>query len=180
MKFGSYGLNVLAQDPESYRLSSLYSIDNEHEVTRTIALTTYESNMNEALKKAHEEIVQGGSIGSTLSKHGFKLIKEITFKGNVSEMPKEMNRLMNSNDNTFAALIYDLFAEKDGVVYPYSTIAEVYSPQYLTLSELNLIYPDSPTKDKEPGQVKEGLVEKASEEKVQAMINKMRDLMAGK
>lgn len=142
LKFGSYGVKVLAQDPvKGIRLSSLYSVHGNEQITRTLAFTRYESKVNDKLKMAHEEILAGGSIGTILNKHGFDLKKELFFKGFVEDMPEEAQNLMQTQESLYAAIIYNLMAIQDNESYPYCTILEVYSPEFLSLADVQLIYP---------------------------------------
>jgi hypothetical protein len=150
LKFGSYGVQVLAQDmfaASATRLSNLYSIHEGEKITRTLAFTKYVEakfmdKFDDQLKVAHEEIVAGGSIGATLKKYGFELIKDFRFKGLVEDMPTQVQTLMHTKDNTFATVIYDLFAKSEKAYCFYCTIVEVYAPEFLTLEEIDLIYPE--------------------------------------
>lgn len=143
-KFGSYGVLVLAQDEkEGFRLSNLYSSQDGQRMARTIALTLYNPKMSDELKVAHEEILKGGSIGATLKKHGFSVDKQIFFRDNVSTMPDKIRELMHTKATNFAGIMYNLIAEKNGHLYFYCTITELYAPDFLTLSDVKEIYPDS-------------------------------------
>jgi len=80
LKFGSYRVKVLAQDLNlGICLSSLYSEHKNEKITRTLALTRYKENIDDHLKMAHKEILEGGSIDSTLKKYGFILQKRSFF-----------------------------------------------------------------------------------------------------
>lgn len=172
LKFGSFGVQVLHQN-DHIRLSNLFSTaHDEKKIARTIALTKYEANMSESLKGAHEEIRKGGSIGLTLGRHGFTLKKNIFYVGNVSNLPPEINSLMNTADNNFAAIVYDLRAEKDGVDLPYCTIAEVYSPEFLTLAEVQQI--QNAEKPESSDIVSENMIKQGSTEKAENLFDELR------
>lgn len=143
LKFGSYGVQILAQDKATgIRLSSLYSEHEDEKITRTIAFTQYEANINDKLRMAHKEILAGGSIGSTLKKYGFDVNKDLFFKGLVEDIPDRLQNLMHTQERAFATVIYNLVAKKGNHYYPYCTIVEVYSTEFLTLVEVDQIYPE--------------------------------------
>lgn len=143
LKFGSYGVQILAQDQVTgIRLSSLYSEHEDEKIARTIAFTQYEANINDKLRMAHKEILAGGSIGSTLKKYGFDVKKDLFFKGLVEDMPDRLHNLMHAQERAFATVIYNLVAKEGNNYYPYCTIVEVYSPEFLTLVEVDQIYPE--------------------------------------
>lgn len=143
LKFGSYGVQILAQDPiEGIRLSSLYSVHEGDKIARTIAFTQYQQKINEKLIQAHHEILEGSSIGSTLKKYGFDIKKDLLFKGLVESLPQQLQNLMHTQLESFAAVIYNLYAKDVNQLYLYCTIVEIYSPEFLTLDELHQIYPE--------------------------------------
>jgi len=143
LKFGSYGVQVLDQDlAKGIRLSSLYSEHENEKIARTIAFTQYRAKVNDKLRLAHEEILAGGSIGSTLKKHGFDMKKDLFFKGLVEDMPNQLQNLLHTKECAFATVIYNLLAKEGNNYYPYCTIVEIYSPEFLTLVEVDQIYPE--------------------------------------
>lgn len=139
LKFGSYGVDVLKQDAKSgTRLSNLYSLKGQEKIARTIAFVRF-NTMDESLKKAHEQILSGSSIGSTLKQHGFQVKKKI-FYLNSPSLP--LKTLMHTDEKNFATVIYDLNVEKDGKILPYCTILESYHPEFLTLPLAQELYGD--------------------------------------
>lgn len=119
LKFGSYGVQILAQDHiAGIRLSSLYSEHENEKIARTIAFTQYEANIHDKLKMAHKEILGGGSIGSTLKKYGFDVEKNLFFKGLVEDMPNRLQNLMHAQEYAFAVVIYNLVAKEGNNYYP--------------------------------------------------------------
>lgn len=135
LKFGSYGVDILAQNHTS-RLANLYSFYEGQKSTRTLAFTRYHLPMDKALLLAHEEILKGGSIGSTLKNHGFQVKKQFFFLENIS-MPK----ISYFTNNNLPAVIYELIANIDGRDLHYCTILEVYDPNFLTIEEARNLYP---------------------------------------
>ncbi len=143
LKFGSYGIQVLAEDQvRGIRLSNLYSEHEGEKIARTIAFTEYNSNINDKLMLAHEEIMAGGSIGSTLKKYGFDIKKDLFYKALLEDMPDQLRNLMHTRECAFGTVIYNLLAKEGNNYYPYCTILEVYSPEFLTSVEIDQIYPD--------------------------------------
>lgn len=143
-KFGSYGVEILFQnEQQGIRLANLYSKENEHKVTRIIALTKYENSIPDKLIEAHNEILKGGSIGSTLTKHGFLVSKQIFFKQDVNNLPSYVNNLMKNNSNSYSVVMYQLVAKNQEESLPYCTITEIYSPYFLTMKDLDIIYSDN-------------------------------------
>lgn len=140
-KFGSFGVEVVLQDEQSgIRLSNLYSDDNNKKITRTLALVTFDLAMDPRLKKAHLAILKGGSIGSTLMQHGFKVQKDIIYKGEVDRLPARVRVMMKTDQEKAAALMYHLIAKIGNSAIFYCTITEIYSPQFLTKSELEHLF----------------------------------------
>ena len=143
-KFGSFGVEVLSQDEhKGIRLANLYSKEDKNKVTRVIALTKYENPIGKKLMQAHTEILAGGSIGATLAKNGFSIKKQVFFKGKLDHIPVRLDSLMGSKNSSYTTVMYELIAQKGKDSLPYCSITEVYSPQFLTMPELDLIYSDS-------------------------------------
>ena len=143
LKFGSYGVQILAQDQVAgIRLSGLYSEHGDERIARTIAFTQYNANIHDKLKMAHQEILAGGSIGSSLKKYGFDIKKDLLFKGLVEDMLDRLQNLMHTPGHAFATVIYNLEAKEGYNYYPYCTIVEVYSPDFLTVLEVDQVYPE--------------------------------------
>ncbi|MBA3238042.1 MAG: hypothetical protein H0T62_06790 [Parachlamydiaceae bacterium] len=165
LKFGSYGVQVLTQDmfsASATRLSNLYSTREVEKITRTLAFTQYVAEIDDQLRVAHEEIVAGGSIGATLKKYGFELKKDLFFKGLVEDMPVQVQTLMHTKENSFATVIYNLSAKSERGYLPYCTIVEIYAPQFLTLEEIDLIYPE---------------LQREKTSQVDYIFNRMKDLI---
>ena len=62
-------------------------------------------------------------------------------------MPDQLQNLMHTQERAFATVIYNLLAKEGNNYYPYCTIAEVYSPEFLTLTEVDQIYPEPITEN---------------------------------
>lgn len=139
-KFGSYGVDVMVNDEQmGVRLANLYSKLHEQKVMRTLALVKFVPNIDESLKKAHQEILNGASLGSTLVKHKALVKKKLIYKDKIFNLPKKIYEMMNIYEGPLPVIIYDLVANIDGRDIEYCTITEVYSPLFLSFSELNTI-----------------------------------------
>lgn len=139
-KFGSYGVQVLTQDELfGLRLSNLYSLKGQDKIMRTLALVKFTDTMAQELTDVHRQILDGAPIGATLKKAGFDITKKLLFEGEVGAMPAVINTMMHVNAHMFPAVIYELMAAKDGKQFDYCTITEIYSPDYVTMCELDLI-----------------------------------------
>lgn len=57
-------------------------------------------------------------------------------------MPDQLQNLMHTQERAFATVIYNLLAKEGNDYYSYCTIVEVYSPEFLTLVEVDHIYPE--------------------------------------
>jgi hypothetical protein len=58
-------------------------------------------------------------------------------------MPNQVQKLMHTKESAFATVIYNLFAKSESEFLPFCTIVEVYAPEFLSLAEVDLIYPES-------------------------------------
>ncbi len=139
--FGSYGIEVLEREP--YRVSNLYSQDNEKRICRTLAIVMFSDSIPEELSASYQEIQQGASLGATLKKMGWTVEKRHQYFGEiqVGKQFRELAGLGHESDETTSALhIYALWAAKGNARHLFSTIAEVHNPQYLSLVDLKEIY----------------------------------------
>lgn len=136
LKYGSYGVDVLAQN-DDMRLSNLYSLKDGQKITRTIAYILYQRPLDQKLALAHQQIISGGSIGSTLKAHGFQVKKDFFYLDEIV-VPKALQSYLGKEKAL--AVIYDLKVDK-GVELPYCTILEIYDGDFLTKAEALKLYP---------------------------------------
>lgn len=140
-KFGSFGVSLLKQDEDAgIRVSNLYSEHDGERFMRALAFVHFSSSMDERLKDAHQEILSGGSIGTTLVKHGLSMDKRITFKGLSRYMPNNIIEAMKVYQREFATVTYELVAKDGDKNFSYCTITEIYSPTFLSLEDVEQIY----------------------------------------
>lgn len=141
-EFGSYGLELIAQDA-GVRRASLYSVENGVRICRTYAVTRFaESNLAE-LAAAHAAIVDGASIGATFKSLGWTITKQTDYIGELElrDTQHAIAKLMALDKPAMLAMhVYRLMLAKDATTVHYATIIETHHPDYLTLSELSGIY----------------------------------------
>lgn len=139
-KFGSYGVSPLVNDMErGLRLANLHSKDGEQQVMRTLALVNFAKKIEQELSVAHQEILNGASLGSTLVRYGAKVNKTVIYKNSFDNLPQKIYNLMNISKRKLPVFIYDLSAEINNKNIYYCTITEVYSDEFLNMDELNII-----------------------------------------
>ncbi len=137
-KFGSYGVEVIAQEP-SLRITSLYSLVNGIPVTRTLAMVGYSSDYPLDVSEVHEKIVSGGSLGQSFVDHGFEVFKETKSLVNLpcSDELVPLYEMMSLNQHQpLAYHNYVLKVKKAGDWISYASVTEVHSPEHLTAREL--------------------------------------------
>jgi hypothetical protein len=141
--FGSYGVEVLCQDGD-LRISNLYSDgDYDKHFTRTLAVTRFREEPPMELGAALGRIREGASIGSTLKAEGWRVDKKGRYIGELtvtSTFGPSSTQADGIAAHVAAVYVYDLRAVRNGEVADFATIAELYDPQYLTLSDLEVIY----------------------------------------
>ena len=119
--------------------------------------------MPEKLRTAHEEILSGAPIAAILKKHGFEIKKDIFFIGELSNIPQKMHNLMHTDKKYLASIAYRLSAQAEEQAYEYCIIAEVYSPFFLTIGELEYI-------------LRSHVINKIPETKIEDIFDQMRAL----
>lgn len=141
LKFGSYGVELLYQDADT-RLTNLYSLENGDKVMRTFAFVQFPAFIDTAFQQEHEEILNGGSIGAVFKQNGWIITKRQLFSGNMlcSEECSKLKSWMGAfTTDSLAMNIYSFEIEKEGRSFHYAIIAEVYHPDYLQTSDLDMI-----------------------------------------
>lgn len=165
-KFGSFFVQVLLQDELSgVRLSSMYTEDAGTKHVQAIAMTAFNLNVDPRLQKAHKEIFDGASIGSTLVKHGFSVEKDLLFSGLSEPMPENVSHTLRTDSNQFASSVYDLNVKIGNESVYYCTITEIYAPEFLALDELNFLT-NNANNNKTAGSVHEKISEYVESSKV--------------
>lgn len=144
--FGSFGIELLhlqsCEFPEN-RVSNLYSIHNNEKVMRTLALVTFEQPVHPLLQETHKEITKGKAIGMALQHSGWKIKKTPTYFGSFYLDEKILQWMQEKQSNQAAIHVYELSAYRDDQTpIRYCTIAEIHSPQYLSIEWLKALYPE--------------------------------------
>ena len=139
--FGNYGIQVLENSP-GMRISSLYSIDDGKKTNRTFAVVAYPDLVAEAIRKEHQTILGGESIGIVFRNNGWHTIKHHQYFGNLEASNVDSGTLSVFGAARPAIHIYWLSVKKNDAEYRYAQIAEVHHPDYLKLEDLQVIYGD--------------------------------------
>jgi hypothetical protein len=140
--FGSYGVDVLRNDP-TRRVSSLYSSTGANKTTRTYAVVEFAGERRSAYSREHALIEKGQSIGATFRDAGWSVDKQHLFIGEfeVPETYSTIGDLMRIVlPETLATHAYLLIVSKDERSFNYATITEIHHPAYLDAADLNEIY----------------------------------------
>lgn len=137
--FGSYGIDVLFSDAE-HRLSNLYSEQGGVRVTRTFAVVEYPAEVDESFAAEHLEILDGGSIGSTLQAAGWEVIKSNVSFSEIDAHASLSDLMEIAPGTKLAAHLYRLEIARDAERFFYANIVEIHHPDYLTLEDLTTIY----------------------------------------
>lgn len=163
-RFGSYGVAVLQQEG-STRRSSLYSVDNGTRICRTYAVVEFADTVAGDVAPAHQAVLAGESIGTTLETAGWTLHKHTIHIGKlqVPDAQHTIARLMQLASPTILGMhIYRLLLEKDGQVIHYATIIESHHPEYLVEADLIGLYSQDLSTQLAPAEV-EALINRVLE-----------------
>lgn len=146
--FGSVGVEVLDIESSAFvekRVSNLHSVhENGQKIMRTLAIVDFNQPVHPKLSPAHQEIVDGGPIGTTLKKHDWKIVKKPIYFSTILLSPSVMQWMNEAESNEAAVHMYQLEVSRDvsSESISYCTIIEIQSPQYLTSEYLEAIYDD--------------------------------------
>lgn len=143
-KFGNYGIEIV-ESGIRIRVSNLYSESAGVKTNRTFAVVMYPAVIEPALKKEHEAIIGGQSIGDVFKKHGWRIDKRHQYIGELETLADFSG--VHSVFGDIGAIrpvihVYSLFIIKGKNVFHYASIAEVHHPDYLALQDLKTIYGD--------------------------------------
>jgi hypothetical protein len=125
------------------RISSLYSLDGEQRITRTLAISEFAREMPEDLQPVYQSIQDGASMGSSLEAAGWRVEKRHRYFGEVpiSNAFRCMSGLPESDSNQVLAVqVYDLYVARGQQKIRFALLAELHDPRYLTLPDLRQIY----------------------------------------
>lgn len=142
MRFGSYGVDVIASDGRR-RLSSLYSLNGGVRVCRTYAVVRFAQPVDPAYAAEHARVAAGQSIGAVFKSAGWTITKRHTRFGETALTGSDNNilKLMKIElPQKLATHTYVFEIAKDGQSFDYAVITEMHHPDYLTVSDLVSIY----------------------------------------
>ncbi len=144
-KFGTYGVDVLVQEPH-LRIASLYSLVEDQRVTRSLAIVDYIDQEAPQVTTIHHRITAGGSIGQSFVDEGFEVVKktealvELPANEDFSSLYKMM-RLLQPAALAFHTYLLNVRKNDDWIVY--ARVTEVHSPEHLGIKQLVERFGDS-------------------------------------
>jgi len=141
-RFGSCGIDVL-EHRTGLRRSSLFSVEGDRKICRTLAVVIFEAPQAPDLIAAHAMIIAGQSIGATLKSSGCEIRKSTLYAGTLSlrTTDQAIHRLMQLDGPAKLALhAYRLEVRRGEESFEYATIVEIHHPDYLSPSELKSLY----------------------------------------
>jgi hypothetical protein len=141
-RFDNYGIEILEQR-EDLRRSNLYSSENDIRTCRTYAVVAFGELSDVSSSDAHQEVLAGGSIGTTFKESGWTILKDTVHIGSISfanrdHVVMQIMRLTDIQD--LAMHVYRLILEREDESAQYATIVEVHHPDYLSENELHELY----------------------------------------
>lgn len=142
-RFGSFGIEIVAQDDRNRR-SSLYSSDNGTRTARTEALVLFEIPVAAPVAEIHRRVAAGASIGETFRRAGWQVQKNTVHIGEIriDDLQSSIAGRMGLVDAATVAMhVYQLHLEKAGERVFYATIIELHHPDFLSRGQLLDIYP---------------------------------------
>ncbi len=156
--FKDYGVDILLQKG-NLRVSNLHA----NGLMRTCAVVHFSSPIPEWFKSTHDKIHKGATIGQTIRDDGFELVKKDDFIG-TTELPKFAREKMQTSETIAAVYMYQLIVKnpKTEELFEYCTITEAYSPEYLTVGDLQKLTSE--------GTLKSNAVSKSVQERLADLI----------
>ncbi len=154
-KYGNYHIDVIASHGRT-RQSALSSESDGTRVCRTFALTRFSDEGGSV--SSHGTIRGGASIGATLQRDGFSILKSTIHVGRITITNRQHSvvKLMHLQTPAELALhIYRLSIAKDGDVIDYATISEIHHPEYLTEEDVRSLFSIDSSESIQPPQVDE-------------------------
>jgi hypothetical protein len=101
----------------------------------------------------------------------------VFFKGELDNPPIRLDSFMGSKNFTYTTVMYELITQKGKQSLPYCSITEVYSPQFLSMSELDLIYINSGLHTMHANVRESFMANTSSATKVQENINLLKEAL---
>jgi hypothetical protein len=137
--FGSYGVEVLAQD-DALRITNLYSGEADMATCRTFAIVRYPPTVNSLVASEHAAIVAGGSIGAVFAERGWVVRKTHLHYGEVEASARLAELMRIAPGTRLAEHVYVLDVAKGDRSVEYAALVEIHHPDYLRAADLASIY----------------------------------------
>lgn len=143
-QFGSYGIEVVSTRA-GIRRSNLFSTVENGRICRTYAVVKFVDAATVDIDEEHAKIQAGGSIGAVFKEHGWEIVKETLFIGEIAidDTNSEITQLMQlQSEQQLAMHIYQLMLRKGDLLVDYATVVESHHPDYLSQDDLIALFPD--------------------------------------
>ena len=140
--FGSYGIDVIRQD-DGWRISNLHSVHEDTKICRTLAIVKMPSKVPGTIRRIHQSILEGASIGATFQSKGWQVVKTDHQVSRTDELPEDspiIALMKNPLERRLPLHRYRLSVLKRDHRIPYATIAEIHHPDYLNPDHLKRFY----------------------------------------
>jgi len=165
--FGSYGVEIIEQEG-NLRISSLFSLDGDQRITRTLAISEFADKLPPDLLPVYQFIREGASMGSTLEAAGWRVEKHHRYLGEtpITSGFSCMTGLVELHAESglmLAVQVYDLWVLKETQEVRFALLAELHDPRYLTLFDLRNIYPAVASQFSQPDAASERLLDRAKQ-----------------
>jgi hypothetical protein len=130
-RYGSYSVDVIAQS-STQRVAALRSGFEPNVICRTLAFTQFKTPVAKELQQIHNQILDGSSIGETIRKNGFEVIKrdQKYFQITSGNLFDRLSRNTVPKGALLLAQIYRISASSTSSEHPYAVIIEIYHPDY--------------------------------------------------
>lgn len=160
-RFGSYGIRVIEHEP---RVSVLFSRHDGVEICRTLAIVEFTRPIPDPLKSPISKVIAGGSLGATLKEAGWRISKRFLHHDTLTAGPRFIRLAHLEQAAPLAVSIYELIVSRGGNTLPVATLVEIYHPDYLNLTNLKALQPQTANSDRQVNRLLQLAREKMKEE----------------
>ena len=137
-RYGTYHVDVLWSG-DNIRQSVLSSLEDGERICRTYAVTWFTPSSERLGELVRDRIAGGASLGETLKKAGYRVLKKTIHVGDVridDDSHPAVARMRISTSDNLALHLYRLCVLGDDGATTLATIAEIHHPDFLTTDEL--------------------------------------------
>jgi hypothetical protein len=138
-RFGNYGVEIIRAD-SSTRITNLYSESDGNRICRTLAMVRFRTPVPDVLRREHDAITAGGSIGEVFRNAGWIISKTNLTRAVIDQswVDIDIAALMNVDPaESLASAVYEFTVRRGEHVYTYATITEIYHPDFISLRTRN-------------------------------------------